>query len=255
MSTPFNDIERAFADAIRDPQKESALLEELSTEQPIAARRLAVYRGNVQTHWHAALTNAYPVLLALTGERYFSTLVRAYAYAWPSRSGDLNQFGEHLADFIDNWERDSHYPYFGDVARLEWAIHTAWYATDPSALSAQQWQHIGSERLLGSRLATHPACAAIHSRYAIADIWRAHQLGGSIPLCIDAPTSGLVVRPRWRPFVIDQSSAAHAAFMALQHGRTLNEAIDVALALDTRFDISSQLQSWITVSAVTGLAI
>ncbi|SIT51411.1 hypothetical protein BN2476_1200003 [Paraburkholderia piptadeniae] len=43
--------------------------------------------------------------------------------------------------------------------------------------------------------------------------------------------------------------------MALQHGRTLNEAIDVALALDARFDISSQLQSWVTVSAVTGLAI
>jgi hypothetical protein len=253
MKTPFNDIEQAFADAIRNPQKEPALLGELSTEQGIAAHRMAVYRRNVQTHWHAALTNAYPVLLALTGEGYFSTLARAYAHAYPSRSGDLNQFGEHLAEFIDTWECDSRYRYFGDIARLEWAIHIAWYAADPNALSVQQWQQIGSEKLLGSRLATHPACAAIHSRYAISDIWRAHQPGGITPQHIDEPAWVLVVRPRWRPLVIDQSGAAHAAFIALQRGRTLNEAIDVALAIDAQFDISSQLQSWVTVGAVTGL--
>jgi hypothetical protein len=46
---------------------------------------------------------------------------------------------------------------------------------------------------------------------------------------------------------MDQSDAAHAACIGMQLGRTLNEAIEVALALDARFDVSSQLQSFISV--------
>ncbi|SIT51673.1 conserved hypothetical protein [Paraburkholderia piptadeniae] len=253
MKTPFVDLERAFADAIHDPREEIALLEQLATGRSVAASRLAIYRGNVQSHWHAALANTYPVLLALAGAAYFARLARAYANACPSDSGDLNRYGAHLPAFIGNWERDSRYEYFGDIARLEWAVHTAWYADDPNALSAQQWRQIGSEKLLASRLATHPACSVVHSRYAIADIWRGHQPGGTFPRSIDAPAWALVVRPRWRPFVIDQDRGGHAAFIALQRGHTLNEATDIALDVDAQFDIASQLQSWIMVCAVTGL--
>ncbi|CAB3749024.1 DNA-binding domain-containing protein [Paraburkholderia humisilvae] len=254
MKAPLDDIQQRFADAMRDPDNESSVVGQLSTSADIAARRLDVYRGNAQAHWRVALADAYPVLRALTGETYFSALARAYVRVFPSRSGDLNQFGAKLAAFISDWERNSRYDYFGDVARLEWAVHTAWYAADAMALSAQQWQQTSSERLLANRLAVHPACAAMHSRHAIADIWRAHQANGTPPERIDRPVWILVVRPHWRPFVVDQSRAAHEAFIALQGGRTLNEAIDIALGVDPCFDISTQLKSWIEVSAITGLA-
>lgn len=254
MNDPLDAIQHVFADAIRDPQNEAALFERLSPTPGDAALRLNVYRGNAQSAWHAALASAYPVLRALTGESYFAALARAYARAHPSDSGDLNRFGAHLPAFIEGWEHDSRYDYFGDIARLEWHIHTAWYAADPAVLDAQQWQAIGSERLLASPLAIHPACVAMCSRHAIVDIWHAHQPGGMFASHIDTPSWTLVVRPQWRPDVIDQDPAAHEAFVALQRGQTLNEAIDIALAVDPAFDIRSQLQRWIGVSAITGLA-
>ncbi|QYD68765.1 putative DNA-binding domain-containing protein [Paraburkholderia edwinii] len=250
MKARLDVIEQAFADAIRDPRKESALLELLSTEPQVAARRLDIYRGNAYAHWHAALKNAYPVLLALVGEHYFSTLARAYAETCSSHSGDLNQYGAQLAAFIDNRERDPRYAYFADIARLEWAVHTASHASEPAALSASQWQQFNAETLLACQLIIHPACRAISSRYAISAIWRGHQPGGTLPQSIDAPSQALVVRPEWRCLVVDQTDAAHAAFIALQRRRTLNEAIDIALAIDEQFDISSQLQTWILMCAV-----
>ena len=253
MKPELADIEHAFSTAIRDPQTEYALLEHISTPQDAASRRLAIYRGTVQAHWRAALANAYPVMLALTGDAYFSTLAHAYTHDRPPRSGDQNAFGGHLAEFIGAWETDSRYGYFSDIARLEWAVHTAWYAADAKVLSVETWQQIDSETLLASRLAIHPACDAIHSRHAICDIWRAHHPGGADPHNIDTPSWALVVRPEWRPFVINQSHAAHEAFTALKRGCTLNEAIDVALDVDTHFDYAAQLRHWIMLRAVTGV--
>jgi hypothetical protein len=242
MTTPLDDLQHAFAEALRDPQR-------------MADGRFAIYGRTAHAHWLAALANAYPVLKALTGDVYFSHLTRAYAEAHPSRSGDLNQFGEHLDAFIGSWESDPRYWYFSDIARLEWAIHLAWYAADPHSLSIGQWQQLDSTALLSNAFRTHPAAHAISSRHPIADIWRAHQPGGSaFPGHIDQPTWALVVRPEWRPFVIDQSEAGHRAFIALQNGSTLNDAIDTALRIDPAFDIALQLQTWIGVNAITGPA-
>ncbi|WP_109476309.1 DNA-binding domain-containing protein [Paraburkholderia sp. C35] len=254
MKTSLADIQQAFFNAVRPPHDDAALSDRLSTSGDIVSERLNVYRRNVQSAWLAALKNAYPVLLALTGDRYFAGLAQAYAKDHPSVSGDLNRFGAHLPEFIEAWEQNAHYDYFGDIARLEWAVHNAWYAAAPHVTSAQQWQEAGSERLLNSRLTVHPACSTIRSRHSIGAIWRAHQPGGGATRDIAAAACVLVARPQWRPVVVDQSLAAHEAFLALQQGQTLNEAIDVGLEIDSSFDIAAQLQMWISIAAVTGIA-
>ncbi|MGT2472140.1 HvfC/BufC family peptide modification chaperone [Paraburkholderia terrae] len=253
MKAPLADVQEAFFNAICDPHDESALPDRLLTPHDIVGGRLNVYRRNVHSAWLAALKNTYPVLLALTGERYFAGLALAYAEDHPSGSGDLNRYGAHLPGFIEAWEQNARYDYFGDVARLEWAVHNAWYAADPHVTRAEQWQAIDSEHLLDSGLTVHPACSAVRSRHSIGDIWRAHQAGGDAPRDIGATACVLVVRPQWRPVVVDQSQAAHEAFLALKRGRTLTEAIDIGLDVDSSFDIAMQLQVWISMAAVTGI--
>jgi hypothetical protein len=215
-------------------------------------RRIGLYRGNVRSHWRAALASAYPVLLALVGDDYFEELSHAYACAHPSRSGDLNRFGDSLPTFIDRYEQNARYRYFADVARLEWSLHVAHFAADVTSFTPQQWLEIGHERLLEARFVVHPACTAIASRYAIADIWFAHQPGGVFPERLDAPTWMLVVRPLWQPTVLAQSAAAHAAFIAMQRGKSLNEALDAAFAIDPEFDFTSQWRNWISAAAIIG---
>lgn len=255
----------AFADELDDPAADGALAAHLRIASDVNDARLGLYRGNVRAARRHALASAYPVLAALTGDAYFDALALAYARAHPSRDADLNRFGAMLPTFVERYENDVRYAYFGDVARLEWALHRAAYAADATPLSAAQWQAIGADRLMGARLAVHPACTALASRYAALAIWRAHQRDphdphdqenaapGAWPARIDEPGWTLVVRPRWHAQPLAQTRAAHEAFVALQHGATLDEALERAFDIDADFDFGTQWRVWIEAGAITGL--
>ncbi|MGU7773892.1 HvfC/BufC family peptide modification chaperone [Burkholderia sp. MR1-5-21] len=258
MPTELESLQQSFAKALDDARHEPSLIAHVKPLPPASdpdamlRRRIGLYRGNVRAHWRAALANAYPVLLALGGDAWFDALSLAYARAHPSRSGDLNRFGDALPAFVGEYEQDARYRYFADVARLEWALHEACFAADVPSFTPQQWRDLADERLLDAQLAVHPACAAIASDYAITDIWFAHQPGGTFPTRLDVPAWALVVRPLWKPTVLVHSETAHTAFVALQRRSTLAEALDAALAIDPQFDFTAQWQTWITTSAITG---
>jgi hypothetical protein len=177
MAMELESLQRIFAAALGDSQYESPLLSRLkpvpstssldparvdrgeaadthahdASDQSLR-RRVGLYRGNVRGQWRAALANAYPVLLALTGDTYFDALSLAYGRAHPSHSGDLNRFGDALPSFIEQYEQHSRFRYFGDMARLEWSLHVASFAADVEAFTPQQWFEIGQERLLRAQL-------------------------------------------------------------------------------------------------------
>jgi hypothetical protein len=275
-------IQQRFADALLDAAREPALNEVVVTpaargERAVDAvdaanavdavdaanathhahaslcERIGLYRGNLRAHARNALANAYPVLLSLTGDAWFDALARAYERAHPSQSGDLNAFGDGLPSFVERHETDPRRRHFGDLARLEWAVHRAHYAADAVPFTPAQWQAFGEARLLDARLAVHPACTTLALRHPVVAIWLARQQHDQAgPTGLDAPSYALVVRPRWRAFVIEQSAAAHAACVALRRGATLNDALDAAFDLDGAFDFAGQWQQWIANGAITG---
>ncbi|MEM5330824.1 DNA-binding domain-containing protein [Paraburkholderia sp. JHI2823] len=250
--------QQAFAAALEDPTVDAALAGQLfPDEAALLHERLGLYRGNVRATRRLALANAYPVLAALTGEAYFDAMALAYSRAHLSRDADLNRFGAQLPEFIERYETDVRYAYFGDVARLEWALHRAAYAADHpvdvAPLDAQQWQALGAERLAQARLAVHPACVALSLRFDAGAIWRAHQAGGAWPARVEVPSWALVVRPQWRPTVLAQTCAAHAAFVALNDGATLDAALTQAFDIDPAFDFAGQWRTWIEAGTIVGV--
>ncbi|HEY4804747.1 MAG TPA: putative DNA-binding domain-containing protein [Paraburkholderia sp.] len=251
-------MQQAFVSALDDPAADAALANQmLPAEAALLHERLGLYRGNVRAARRLALANAYPVLAALTGEAYFEALALAYSRAHLSRDADLNRFGAQLPEFIERYETDTRYAYFGDVARLEWALHGAAYAADRPAnvapLNAQQWQALGAERLAQARLAVHPACVALALRFDAVAVWRAHQPGGVWPARVEVPSWALVVRPQWRPTVLAHTHAAHAAFLALRDGATLDAALAQAFHIDPAFDFGGQWRTWIEAGAIVGV--
>ena len=97
------------------------------------------------------------MLPAVVGDDYFEGLSHAYARAHPSRSGNLNRYGDALPTFIDRFEHHARFRYFADVARLEWLLHVAHFAAEATSFTPQQWLEIGDERLLDARFVVHPA--------------------------------------------------------------------------------------------------
>ncbi|QGZ60373.1 HvfC/BufC N-terminal domain-containing protein [Paraburkholderia acidisoli] len=247
--------QHAFAAALDDAAADAALAPTLLPADPaLLHARLGLYRGNVRAARRHALASAYPVLAALTGDAYFDALALAYARAHPPQDADLTGFGASLAAFVAHYESEPRYAYFADVARLEWALHVAAYAANVTPWSAAHWQTVDAGRLAQARLRVHPACAALALRADAPAIWRAHQPGGAWPERIDTPAWTLVVRPQWRPALLTHTPAAHAAFIALSAGTSLDEALALAFDVDAAFDFGGTWRAWIEAGAIVDMS-
>jgi hypothetical protein len=155
-----------FAQALLTRGDASAALALFREPPAVAAERLEVYRANVRAGRLAALKAAFPVVQQLVGTEFFEALARAHAQVQGSTSGDLNRFGQHFARFLRGFEPVQAQPelaYLPDVAQLEWAVHQAETAPNPSAAAAGQAQPMP------------PGFAVVESAFAIVDIWQWHQ--------------------------------------------------------------------------------
>lgn len=95
---------------------------------------LSIYCNNISGALVKALTAAYPTCLRILGERCFNGIAHLFIEDTPSDQPDLNQYGATFSKFLDDWTTTqshfSEYRYLGDLARLEWLFHTAYYAKD-----------------------------------------------------------------------------------------------------------------------------
>ncbi len=241
------DAQILFCSALFDRQLEGRALPLFKGDPQLVQQRLALYRGNLTSNWEKVLTSVYPVLKALVGEEFFAGLARAYGKAYPSQDGDLNQFGVHFARFLEVFPHVADYPYFPDMARLEWALHRAHYASDAPSLDRAAVISLSPEQLDEVRFNMHPACVVMSSQWAVVDLWRAHQVQvqTGLPTDIAQSSQALIVRPQWKIDLLSLTVAEHAAISALNGGQSLGVALDAAQELDPDFNLGACLQQWL----------
>jgi hypothetical protein len=208
---------------------------------------MAVYRSNVFGNWAQALAGAYPVVRKIVGAEFFEGLAREYSRVHPSVSGDLNEYGAQLAEFVASFPHTQDLPYLPDVARMEWLAHRAYYAEDakPFGLAALNES---------SRLALTPSCALLASNWPLARIWTVHQddYEGEIDVDLGSgPDLILVHRPRWRAQVRSLAAGDYRFLDSARQGKTLGEALEAAVAEDLSFDPSLALAGWVDAGVIT----
>ncbi len=212
--------------------------------------RLALHRENLFAAWEKSLGNAFPVIHAIIGAEFFSSLARDYGHAHPSTCGDLNRFGDKFAKFIGDHERAQSLPYLGDVAALEWSIHRAYFAADVSPLSPAHLAALSPDDLLATRFSLQPACAWVSSMYPIASIWLGHQQRSpsGLPNTSDQKEHALVYRSNWQTHVITSSTSEIAALAQLRAGENMETAIRSALNAEPGYDLARALVRWLDLS-------
>jgi hypothetical protein len=241
-------LERAFADALVARNLDDA---EVSAFEGAPARvraRLGLYRGNVQANAVRALANAYPVVAKLVGDEFMTGMARAFAAATPSTSGDLNEYGEGFADFIAAFPPAAELPYLPDVARLEWRVHRAHYAADAGPLDSTKLAATPPERVGELRLALHPACAIVQSKWPLARLWQIHQRDYDGAFEIDWSDGGgavLVDRPHWRVRVSAIDAASAEFLSACRGGVALADAVDRGQRVHAAFSLETRLAAWV----------
>jgi hypothetical protein len=139
--------------------------------------RLAIYHRSALANRRGALAAAYPVVARLVGGAFFDEAAACYAEAFPSRSGDLNAFGDRLAAFLEAYPYARELPYLPDVARLEWAVHESRHSPRGEALDYLALGAVQPEALGEIRIRPRPSVRLVASRHPILSIWAANQAG------------------------------------------------------------------------------
>jgi hypothetical protein len=220
-------------------------------DQRFQWRGVAAYRSNAALLAIRALGSAYPVLARLLGEENFDAVTRAFWQAQPPRRGDLAQWGQALAGYIESMPGLAEAePFLGDVARVEWALHEAATAADATADHASFRLLASTDpALLRLELATATGCHP--SRWPVVTLIEAHvceppalETAARRLACGHGETA-LVWRKGYRPMLRETQAGEAAFILAVQQGQSLHDAL--AQAAD--FDFSS----WLAVAVRDGL--
>lgn len=240
---------------------ETQLLSQLDGLSPQTPRGLAAYRANGHAQAERSLLAAYPVVAALIGGDNFAMLARDLWHQHPPQCGDLTQWGDALPGFLQASEQLTDAPYLSDVARAEWALHSAAGASDAEP-DLPSFARLGEEDPQGLALTLAPGTAVITSQYPVASLITAHLFEApSLDAAAQRLSDGrgehaLVWRQGLRPRVAGIDTAAAQLVQALLAGADLPQALDAACAItdpNDAFDFSVWLNAAVTDGLVFGV--
>lgn len=222
---------------------------------PVA--RLDVYRHHVSTTLTAVLEAAFPVVVRLVDPRFFAYAADAHIRAHPPASPRLTDYGATLPAFLAAFEPCRHLAYLPDVARLEWAMHTAAHAIDAEPIDGDALSRVPPADLPNARLAVHPSVTYLASPWPIDRIWRANQDDGDGVVDLGAGGAHLEILRDADGDVAMRAlaPAEHALRAALAGGATLAEAAAAALAIDPALDLAGALADLVASRILVGVSV
>lgn len=213
-----------------------------------AERRLNVYRNNIRASLQTALAAMYPVTRQLVGSDFFRYLADQYIRAYPSRSGDLQEFARNIPTFLANFEPASTIPYLADVTTLEWAYQEVTRSPSPEPPDLGLLGKLAPHELPGLRFELGAACRLVTSPYPVFSIWRVNQNeyvdDDSVTLAEGSQTV-LIVRPRDDVELWCLRGAERTFFDALVSGQTLGAAVDAMTLCGHDFNLESLLDRYV----------
>lgn len=236
----LDELQRRFAQALHDAAAAQALF-------GASAHGASAYANNTLFNRADALAEAYPIVRQLVGDEFFGGMARAHARTTPSRSGDLNRYGDGFADFIRDFPPAQDIPFLADAARLDWLCHLAYYAEDSPPFDLARLARVPAEQHGSLHFQLAPSASLLRSPWPVASLWLAHQPeGGDFPSPDQGGEMALAWRnPRNRVQVRRLMPADHAFLSACARQLPLAEALECAMDEDMEFDFGLSLQQWL----------
>jgi hypothetical protein len=253
----LRELQQQFADAVLAPEGTPPAF--AIAGGAAGAERVAIYRRTIDANYRNALGATYPVVQRLVGPGFFHAAVDAFARMRPSRSGDLNEYGDAFGDFLAEYAPAAGLPYLADVARVEWAIDEANRAPDSTAapdVALAALAAVPAEQLPALRLRVVASCRLIASGYPVLRIWQVNQADfrGDLRVALDAGPDHLRIRREPPGVALERIMHGEFAWLsALQRQAPLAAAIERAQQADATFDLESALHRFIGDGTIAGI--
>jgi Putative DNA-binding domain len=198
----------------------------------------------------SALRDNYPVLFLALGDEMFDTLSSAYIELQPSRYRSIRWFGDRLAEFMDAHNELTPHPSLSDLARMDWALRSAFDAANDAALEVGDLAQLAPEAWPSKRFSLCASVALVSMQWRIEPVWQAlNQDAGAETEPPDALTHTLLVwrnklECQWRSL----PDAEAAGLQALATGDSFEEICATMMATDDSITVMASavmLRQWV----------
>ena len=219
------------------------------------AERLTVYRNSVLANLRATLREIYPVVLRLTGERFFEQAAANFARSHVSESGDLHRYGKQFAEFLASYQPAKALAYLPDVARLEWLWHEVFHAPDAQAMELSALATIVPDDYRRLRFQLQPGCRLLVSAFPIHRIWEANQPGyaGEENIDLDQGAVSLVIyRFGYEVRIAPVSRAEQTVIESLAAGEMFERTAARAAGIDPEVNLGTVLSRLVSEQIIAG---
>jgi hypothetical protein len=238
------------ASALREAQRQQALIAafevagdaaptdlRLRESGARAARGLEAYRANAAALAERALAAVFATVRTMVGEDDFKHLAREFWHARPPLRGDMGEWGAEFPAWLGAHPAMAPWPYLGDCARLDLALHRNERAADApfDAASLSLLESGDPDRL---QLQLMPGVQVLHSVWPIATIHHAHQVARDeaqrpfeavrVALAERRGEQVLVARQGWRAVVHRLDEVQTGWTQSLLDGASLGVALEQA---------------------------
>ncbi|USG62554.1 DNA-binding domain-containing protein [Sneathiella marina] len=166
----INHLQKSFSGALLNP--ENLLPTEIMVRDGIdIAKRFSVYQNNVVSSLITALKTAFPTVLKIVGDEFFSAMAAVFVRKYPPKSPVLMLYGDMFPDFLSKFEPVADLHYLPEVAYLEQLRRQVYHAADKDSVSQLAFAEISEAEFQSLVLSIHPASAFAVFKYPVASIW------------------------------------------------------------------------------------
>jgi len=238
----LRDVQAAFANALTG---DSAVLATMVKAGSLtASQKIGVYQHNVVDTLTVALSSIYPVIEKLVSPGFFGFAASEYLRHHMPRSAALQEFGAAFPGFLKTFLPVQSLPYLPDVARLEWAWHRAFHASEVIPSDRKQLSGISDNDWPQLRFTLNPSAQIIASPYPIIRIFEVNQddYVGDLAVGLDEPgVTALVIRRGLVVRVEPLEPGEAELLVAMQRNTTLADALDWAIRAQPDFELEPVL--------------
>lgn len=212
---------------------EAALSDVVSVLPEGAAQRLGIYRHAYRARLLETLRDSFGHTLSYLGDVWFDALSAEYIEAHPSTSFNLRWYGasypDWLATRLDRDEALGDHPEVAELARMDWALRSAFDGTDAPALALADLAALPPEAWATVVFQPHPTVALMSLCCNTLGLWRALDEDSDVPVPerLPGPVDVVVWRVDERPHFRSVSPIESVALQALVQGRSFAETCAV----------------------------
>ena len=163
-------LQKNFANHIFN-KADKKILSQIFHSEHEALERLNIYRNNILGNFESVLNSIFPITKKILGAEKFEELSQKYYRKFPSKSGDLNEYGKDFPKILKSREP----LYLKDLAQLELLYHQTFFVKKTKKFDLKSFKKILPENLANLIFILDPATSLLTSKFAIFSIWKSEK--------------------------------------------------------------------------------